>query len=79
MRAVRVIGATIVWATIGVAALVGSIAYHLQLPMARQAARDVLNNFVSGEIRGELRVGRIDELTPGSPLDQRASSRKRNV
>ena len=35
----------------------------MRLPIARDVGRDALNAFVSGEIRGELRVGRIDELS----------------
>jgi hypothetical protein len=63
MRVLGIVIRCLLWALLGVVALLTSAVYHLQLPIARQIARDLTNRFVTGEIRGELVVGRFDELT----------------
>ena len=63
---VWVVVRTLLWAAAFALALVLSLALHLQHPIARRVARDVTVQFVNGEIRGELEIGRLDLLT----LDQ---------
>jgi hypothetical protein len=54
---------TALWTAAAAVALAGSLALHLQLPIARRVARDITVQFVNGEIRGELQIGRLDLLT----------------
>jgi len=63
MRALSVIVRSLLWLAFCGVVLIGSAAYHLQLPLARNIARDLANHFVSTEIRGELKIGRFDQLT----------------
>lgn len=60
---VWVVVRTLLWAAAFVLALVLSVALHLQHPSARKVARDLTMQFVNGEIRGELEIGRLDLLT----------------
>src|SRR5690349_18094108 len=50
------------WIVIGAGALVISVSIHVRHPLARTATRELVNGFVSNEVRGELRIGRIDVL-----------------
>ncbi|MEM9192486.1 MAG: hypothetical protein AAGF12_25150, partial [Myxococcota bacterium] len=43
-------------------AIVGSLAYHLQLPLAREAARVEANTKLSALLKGDLEIGRIETL-----------------
>jgi translocation and assembly module TamB len=54
---------TVLWAAAFGLALIGSLALHLQHPIARRVARDFTVQFVNGQIRGELEIGRFDLLT----------------
>lgn len=54
---------TLLWTATAGIVLAGSVLYHLQLPIARGIARELTMRFVNGEIRGELVIGRIEELT----------------
>jgi len=60
---VWVVVRTLLWMVAFALALVLSVALHLQHPIARKVARDVTVQFVNGEIRGELEIGRLDLLT----------------
>ena len=51
------------WVALALVALVASAAFHLQLPMARRVASGSLAQFVSGEIRGDLLIGRFERLS----------------
>ncbi|HKU41360.1 MAG TPA: translocation/assembly module TamB domain-containing protein [Polyangiales bacterium] len=53
------------WLAAAVFALAASAVYHAQLPIAHRIVRDAVNNFVTGEIRGELAIGRLDKITLG--------------
>jgi hypothetical protein len=53
----------VLWSLFSAVALLGSASYHVELQLARRIARDVLNQFVTHEIRGELAIGRFDELS----------------
>jgi translocation and assembly module TamB len=63
MRVLRIMVRCLLWTALCVVALATSAVYHLQLSFARQIARDLTNRFVTGEIRGELVIGRFDQLT----------------
>lgn len=54
---------TVLWTALFALALVVSAQIHLELPVARRLARTLTSQFVTGEIRGELEIGRIDELS----------------
>jgi autotransporter translocation and assembly factor TamB len=54
---------TVLWSVAFVLALTLSVSLHLQHPIARRVARDITMQFVNGEIRGELEIGRLDLLT----------------
>lgn len=45
--------------------LVGSAYLHLNSPMTREAVREKLNAYVSGEMAGELEIGRIESIGLG--------------
>jgi hypothetical protein len=51
------------WFLAALLAFAASAVYHAQLPIAHRIVRDVVNKFVSGEIRGELHIGRLDKVT----------------
>jgi hypothetical protein len=51
------------WFLAATLALVSSAVYHAQLPVAHRIVRDAVNAFVTGEIRGELAIGRLDKVT----------------
>jgi hypothetical protein len=51
------------WILAGTVLLLASAVYHAQLPVARRIVRDAVNKFVSGEISGELAIGRLDSVT----------------
>ncbi|HKP55559.1 MAG TPA: translocation/assembly module TamB domain-containing protein [Polyangiales bacterium] len=51
------------WLLATLLAFAASAVYHAQLPLAHRIVRDVVNNFVTGEIRGELQIGRLDKVT----------------
>ncbi|HET6332212.1 MAG TPA: hypothetical protein VFG30_03330, partial [Polyangiales bacterium] len=59
MRVVIVLG----WILAGVVLLLASAVYHAQLPLARRIVRDTVNKFVTGEISGELAIGRLDQVS----------------
>jgi autotransporter translocation and assembly factor TamB len=62
-KTLRVALRVVLWSLFGVVALIGSASYHIELQLARRIARDFLNEFVTHEIRGELAIGRFDELS----------------
>ncbi|HET8935302.1 MAG TPA: hypothetical protein VFN67_17760, partial [Polyangiales bacterium] len=66
MHVIGLVLRTILWAAATVVALAASVALHLEHPLARRVARGFTVEFVNGEIRGELQIGRLDVLT----LDQ---------
>ncbi|MET0385414.1 MAG: hypothetical protein ABW321_05620, partial [Polyangiales bacterium] len=59
----RTVLAITFWVTLFVVATFGSALYHLDLPIARRLARNLTTSFLNGEIRGELQIGSIDELS----------------
>jgi hypothetical protein len=59
MRVVIVLG----WILAGIVLLLASAVYHAQLPLARRIVRDTVNKFVTGEISGELAIGRLDQVS----------------
>ncbi|HEX4352871.1 MAG TPA: hypothetical protein VHZ95_08160, partial [Polyangiales bacterium] len=63
MRAIGVVVRVLFWIALAAIALAASVVYHLQLPLARHIAKNLTNAFVTGEIRGELAIGRLDVLT----------------
>lgn len=54
----------VLWSLATALALAASVALHLELPISGRVASDLTTQFVNGEIRGELEIGRLDELTP---------------
>jgi translocation and assembly module TamB len=60
---------TALWTVLAVlilaASLVASLAYHLQLSEARSLARVALEDLASDALRGDLEIGRVDELGLG--------------
>jgi hypothetical protein len=66
-------GRLLLWLLISAVALAASAVLHLRTDLARRAARDILNDLVSGEIRGRLAVGRIEELGPGRVVARHAA------
>ena len=61
-RVARVSLAAALWGVVGLCALSASVLYHAGLPITREIVRRTLQDFLSGEMSGELRIGRIDEL-----------------
>jgi autotransporter translocation and assembly factor TamB len=51
------------WVILGVLALVLSTLVHVRLPITRRLVQESLNSWVSQEIRGQLAIGEITELT----------------
>ncbi len=60
----RVLLVVLLWTGATATALLGSAALHLDSPPARRLAAELLSRFVSGEVQGSLRIGRIDHLSP---------------
>jgi hypothetical protein len=56
---------TVVAIVVLVASLVASLAYHLQLSEARSLARVAIEDLASDALRGDLEIGRVDELGLG--------------
>lgn len=50
------------WLVVALVCLLVSVAYHLRLPRARLVIRELLSNWVSAELRGELEIGEIARL-----------------
>ena len=55
---------TLLWTALFALALLESAQLHLSLPVARRIARELTGEFVNDEIRGELHIGRLDQLSP---------------
>lgn len=52
------------WVVLVVTSVVASLLYHEDFALTRRVARDALNDFVSGEIRGTLHIGELTEIGP---------------
>ncbi len=63
MRALRMLGKTLLWLVVGLVALVLSALAHAGSPLTRRVARDVVNQLASTQMRGVLVIDRIDELS----------------
>lgn len=50
------------WLVVGPAILLVSVLFHLDTPLARNVARDMVNDYASGEMAGELEIGRVEHL-----------------
>ncbi len=50
------------WPVIAIFSLVASVLFHLDSDVGRRLARDMLNEFVSGEMDGTLHAGYIEQL-----------------
>jgi autotransporter translocation and assembly factor TamB len=62
MAPVRHLFKTVLWTLTAALMFAANLLYHAQLPLAHRIARQLLNRFATGEIRGELSVGRLDRL-----------------
>ena len=52
----------LLWLVVGPALLVASVFLHLDTPMAREVVRTTLNDYVSGEMAGELEIGHVEHI-----------------
>ncbi len=59
----RLIGRSLFWLAVFAGALALSAWLHFDTAITRRVVRDLLNEFVSSEIRGALSIGRIDTLS----------------
>ena len=50
------------WPIVAVLSLVTSVLFHLDTDLGKRIARDMLNEFVSGEMDGTLQAGYIEQL-----------------
>ncbi|MBW1761475.1 MAG: translocation/assembly module TamB domain-containing protein [Deltaproteobacteria bacterium] len=50
------------WPVIGIVSLIASVLFHLDTGLGRKIGRDMLNEFVSGEMVGTLHAGYITQL-----------------
>ena len=50
------------WPLLAIVSLVASVLFHLDTDLGRRLGRDMLNEFVSGEMDGTLRAGYIQQL-----------------
>jgi hypothetical protein len=50
------------WPLLGIVSLLASVLFHLDTGLGRKIARDMLNEFVSGEMAGSLHAGYITQL-----------------
>lgn len=55
----------LLWTLVSLLALVGSLSFHLSLPQARSLARILIEDLASDALRGDIEVGRVDELGLG--------------
>ena len=53
---------TLSWLLLGVVCLVASALFHLDTSLGRGLARQILNDYVSGEMAGSLAIGPIEQL-----------------
>ncbi len=72
-RVARFLGRLLLWLIVSTVALVTSAAIHLRTDLARRAASDLLTDFVSGEVRGRLAIGRIEQMGPGRVVARHAA------
>ncbi|MEM9070162.1 MAG: translocation/assembly module TamB domain-containing protein, partial [Myxococcota bacterium] len=56
------LGKVLLWLVVCVLAVVLSVSYHLSTQVARDKGRDLLNAYVSGEMRGTLEIGSFESL-----------------
>ncbi len=52
------------WVALAAVSLAASFWFHSNSPPARRIAAALLSRFVSGEVRGSLQIGRIEQLSP---------------
>lgn len=64
MRWVRRAGAALAWTLIGLAALLVSVTYHLQLRLAGEVAIEAATGLLNEEIAGSLAIGELQTVTP---------------
>ncbi len=50
------------WLIVGPAIFLASVLFHLDTPLAREVARTMVNDYASGEMAGELEIGRVEHL-----------------
>lgn len=62
-RASKKIGAALLWTALTLLAVGASSAYHLSTPLAAEATRVELNEYVSAQMRGRLELGRVQSLS----------------
>jgi hypothetical protein len=55
----------VAWTALAVAALAGSLAHHLTLPETRALVRHLIEGPASGALRGDIEIGRVEELGLG--------------
>src|SRR5579859_221854 len=63
-RALETFARVVAWTLLVLASLCASVLYHLQLHAARDELRDLVCALASEALRGELRIGSIDEIAP---------------
>jgi len=61
-RAGRALVRLTVWLLLAVAATGASVAFHLNLPRSRRLAKELLTRLASGELRGDLEIGRFVDV-----------------
>ncbi|MBX7195453.1 MAG: translocation/assembly module TamB [Sandaracinaceae bacterium] len=64
-RALRVVGWSLFAILVLVASFATSLVYHVSTSEARSLARVAIEELASGALRGDLDIGRVDELTLG--------------
>ncbi len=60
------LGGALAWTLVVLVALVVSLAYHLQLRLAGVVAIETLTTLLNQEIRGELSIGRLENVSFGN-------------
>ena len=50
------------WPLVGILSLLASVLFHLDTDLGRRLGRDILNDFVSGEMDGTMHAGYIEQL-----------------
>lgn len=63
LKALKIIGASLLWTVIGVLALVGSAALHIRVSASRKFVTEIAESAVGENVRGRLEIGEIEELS----------------
>lgn len=64
MKALGRLGRGVGWGLVFLVSLVASLWFHLQLPEARDAVRQIVCRLASDALRGDLEIDRLVELSP---------------